>query len=149
MHNPESDLENETPKILCDFEIQMYHQTLAKRLDRVIVNKKKREPADLWTFRSSGKQSKTKRKWKLLRPFLRTKNIWNMKVTVIPIVISALETIPKVLVKRLEDFEIKEQEETTQTSALLISVRILRRVLKTWVDLSNLCSLKLQWETIS
>ena len=34
------------------------------------------------------------------------KKLWNMKVTVIPIVIGALGTIPKGLVKRLEELEI-------------------------------------------
>ena len=41
-----------------------------------------------------------------------------MKVTVIPIVIGALRTIPKGLIKELEDLEIREQEETIQTTAL-------------------------------
>ena len=35
----------------------------------------------------------------------------------IPIVIGALGTIPKVLIKRLEDLEMREQIETTQTTA--------------------------------
>ena len=61
-------------------------------------------------------------------------------------VIGALETIPKVLVKGLEDLEIREPVETIQTTALLGSARILRRVLETWGDS---LSLKLQWETIS
>ena len=43
MHNPESVLENETPKILWDFEIQMDHLISARRLDLVIVKKKKRK----------------------------------------------------------------------------------------------------------
>ena len=54
----------------------------------------------------------------------------NMKVTLIPIVIGALGTIPKGLVKRLEDFEIRGQVETIQTTSLLRSIRILRRVLE-------------------
>ena len=54
-----------------------------------------------------------------------------MKVKVIPIVTGALGTIPNVLVKRLEDLEIREQVETLQKTPLLRSVRILRRVLET------------------
>ena len=54
-----------------------------------------------------------------------------MKVTVIPIVISALGTIPKRLLKVLEDLVIRGQIKTIQTTALLRSVRILRRVLET------------------
>ena len=34
------------------------------------------------------------------------KNLWNMKVTIIPIEVGAHGTIPKRLVKKLEDFEI-------------------------------------------
>ena len=37
------------------------------------------------------------------------KKLWNMKVTVIPIVIGAHGTIPKRLVKRLVDLEIRGQ----------------------------------------
>ena len=40
-----------------------------------------------------------------------------MKVIVIPIVISALGTIPKELVKGLEDLKIRGQVETIQTTA--------------------------------
>ena len=69
-----------------------------------------------------------------------------MKVTVILIVEGALWTVPKELVKELEDLEIRWQVETIQTTVLLRSVRILRSVLETWRDL---LSLKLQWETIS
>ena len=42
MDNPESSLENEMHKLLWDFEIQMDHLISAKRLDLVIINKKKR-----------------------------------------------------------------------------------------------------------
>ena len=42
MHNPESVLENETHKILWDFEIQTNHLISARRPDPVIDNKIKR-----------------------------------------------------------------------------------------------------------
>ena len=58
-----------------------------------------------------------------------------MKVTLISIVIGALGTIHKELVKRLEDLEIRGKVETIQTSALLRSVTILRKVQETWRDL--------------
>ena len=54
------------------------------------------------------------------------KKQWNMKVTIIPIVIGALGAITKGLVKGLEDLEITGQMETVQTTALLRSARILR-----------------------
>ena len=59
------------------------------------------------------------------------KKLWNMKVTMIPIVIGALGTDNKGLVHGLEDLEIKRRVETIQTTALLGSARIPRRVLKT------------------
>ena len=54
-----------------------------------------------------------------------------MKLTVIPIIINALDTITKGLLKGLEDVEIKRRVETIQTTALLKLARILRRVLET------------------
>ena len=59
------------------------------------------------------------------------KKLWNMKVTIIPIVTGALGTVTKGLVQGLDDLEIPGRVETIQTSALLRSARILRRVLET------------------
>ena len=50
--------------------------------------------------------------------------------TMIPLVIGALCTVTKGLVKGLENFEIRGQVETNRTTALLRLVRILRRVLE-------------------
>ena len=69
-----------------------------------------------------------------------------MKVTIVPIVIGALGTITKGLLKVQEDLEVGERVETIQTTALQRTARILRWVLETWGDL---LSLKLQWKTIS
>ena len=64
-----------------------------------------------------------------------------MRVTVIPIVIGAFGTVTKGLLKWLEDLEVGGRIETIQTTTLLRTARILRRVLETWEDL---LSLKLQ-----
>ena len=64
-----------------------------------------------------------------------------MKVTIIPIVTGAFGTVTKGLLKGLDDLEIGRRVGTIQTTALLRSGRILRRVLETWGDL---LSLKLQ-----
>ena len=69
-----------------------------------------------------------------------------MKVTIVPIVIGTLGTITKGLLKGLEDLEIGGRVETIQTTALLRTVRILRRNLETWGDL---VLLRLQCKTIS
>ena len=59
------------------------------------------------------------------------KKLWNMKGTSIPIIIGTLGTVTKGLLQGLEDLEIRGRVETIQTTALLRSVRILRRVLET------------------
>ena len=55
-----------------------------------------------------------------------------MKMTIVPIVIGALGTITKGLLKGMEDMEVGGQVETIQRTALLRTARILRRVLETW-----------------
>ena len=74
------------------------------------------------------------------------KKLWNMKGTIIPIVSGAFGTVTKGLLKGLEDLEVGGRMETIQTTALLKTARILRRVLETWGDL---LSLSLQWKTVS
>ena len=54
-----------------------------------------------------------------------------MKVTIVSIVIGALATIINGLLKGLEDLEIGGRVESIQTTALLRTARILRRVLET------------------
>ena len=66
-----------------------------------------------------------------------------MKVTIVPIVIGALGTVTKGLLKGLEDLKVGGRVETIQMTALLRTARILRRVLETWGDL---LSLKLHWK---
>ena len=66
------------------------------------------------------------------------KKLWNMKITILPIVIGALGTITKRLLKGLEDLEVGGRVETIQITELLRTARILRRVLETWGDLLSL-----------
>ena len=54
--------------------------------------------------------------------------MWNMKVTIVPIVVGALGTITKGLLKGLK---VGGRVKTIQTTALLRTARILRRVLET------------------
>ena len=74
------------------------------------------------------------------------RKLWNMKVTIVPIVIGALGTITKGLLKDLEDLEVGGWVETIQTTALLRMSRTLKRVLETWGDL---LLLKFQSKTIN
>ena len=54
-----------------------------------------------------------------------------MQVTITPIVIGAFGTVTKGLLKGLEDLEVGGRVETIQTTALLRTARILRRVVET------------------
>ena len=66
------------------------------------------------------------------------KTLWNMNVTIIPILIGAFDTVTKGLLKGLEDFEVGGRLETIQTTTFSRTARILRRVLKTSGDLLSL-----------
>ena len=74
------------------------------------------------------------------------KKLWNMKVTIIPFVIDAFDTVTEGLLKGLEDLEVGGRVETIQKTALLKTARILRRVLETRGDM---LPLNLQWKIIS
>ena len=149
MHNPALVLENDTHKLLWDFNIQTDHLIPTRRPDLIIINKKKRickivdfaVPAD---HRINLKESAKKDKYLDLAREL--KKLWNMKMMIVPIMIGAYGTITKGLLKGLEDLKVGGQVETIQMTALLRTARILRRVLETWGDL---LSLKLLWKTIS
>ena len=100
MHKSESVLENETYKILRDFEIQTNYLITAKRPDLVIISKKKRKktcrivdfavPVD---DRMKIKENEKRDKYLDLARELRKQ--LNIRVTVIPIVVGALGTVPK------------------------------------------------------
>ena len=66
------------------------------------------------------------------------KKLWNVKVTIIPIVICAFGTVTKELLKGLEDLEVGGRVTTIQNTALLRTTRILRKVLETWGDFLSL-----------
>ena len=66
------------------------------------------------------------------------KNLWIMKVKIIPVVICILGTATKGLVQGMEDIEITKRVKTLQTIKLLRSARILQRFLETWGDFLSL-----------
>ena len=109
MHNPAPALENDTHKLLWDFNIQTDYLIPARRPDLIIINKKKRicktvdfaAPAD---HRINLKECEKKDKYLDLAKEL--KKLWNMKVTNVPIVIGAFDIITKGLLKGLEDLEV-------------------------------------------
>ena len=75
------------------------------------------------------KLKESEKKDKYLYIARNCKKLWNMKVTII--VVDTLGIVTKGLVKGLEDSEIRGRVETIQTTTLLRSARILRRVMET------------------
>ena len=141
MHNPAPVLENNSHKLLWDFNIQTDHLIPARRQDFIMINKKMRicktvDFAVLADHRINLKESEKKNKYLDLPREI--KKLWNMKVTIVPIVIGAVGTVTKGLLKGLEDLEIGGRVETIQTTALLRTDRVLRRVLETRGDLLSL-----------
>ena len=106
MHNPAPGLENDTHKLLWDF-------------DRIKL-----------------KECEKRDKYRDLARDL--KKLWNMKVTIVRIVIGAFGKMTKRLLKGLEELKVGERVETIQMTALLRTARILRRVLETCRDLLSL-----------
>ena len=134
IHIPEPVLENNTHKLRWDFDIYTDHLISARRPDLIIINKKKRTckivdfavPID-----NRIKLKECEKKDKYLDLARELKKLWNMQVTIIPIVIGAFGIVTKGLLKGLEDLEVGGRVETIQTTALLRTARILRRVLET------------------
>ena len=129
MHNPDSILKNEMHKLLWDFDIQTDCLILARQPDLIILNKKKitcrimdfAVPTD---HRLKLSENKKKDHYlDLAREFKKT-------VAIILIVIGALGKVIKGLIQGLEDMEIRGRVEIIQTTVLVRSTRILRRVLE-------------------
>ena len=65
------------------------------------------------------KQKECKKKDRYLDLARELKKLWNMQVTIIPIVINAFGTVTKGLLKGLQDLEVGGRVETIQMTALL------------------------------
>ena len=134
-------LENATHKLLWDFNIQTDHLIPARRPDLMIIEKKKekkKRTCKIVDFAvSADHRIKLKECEKKDKNFDLTrelkKKLWNMQVTIIPIVIGAFGTMTKGLLKRQHYFERPEYWEGSW------------RLEETWGDL---LSLRLKWKTI-
>ena len=106
MHNPAFVQENDTHKLQWDFDIHTDHLIPTRRPDFIVSNKKKRTckivdfavPAD---HRIKLKDSEKKDNYLDLAREL--KKLWNMKVTIIPLMIGVFGTVTKGLLKVLGD----------------------------------------------
>ena len=103
MHNPAPVLENNPHKLIWDFDIQTDHLISTRRPDLIIINNNKKKkknickivdfavPTDL---RIKFKECEKKDKYLDLVRELK-KKLWNMKVTILPIVIGTFGTVTK------------------------------------------------------
>ena len=66
------------------------------------------------------KMKENEKKDKYLDLARELKKLWNMKVTIIQIVIGALGSVTEGLIKGLENLEIRERVETIKTTALFL-----------------------------
>ena len=135
MHNPAPVFENDTHKLLWNFDIHTDHLISARRPDLIITNKKKKRTYKIVDLAVPPdhriKLKECEKKDKYLDLARELKKQWNMKVTIVSIVIGAFGTVTEGLLKGREDLEVGRRVETIQTTALLKTARILRRVLET------------------
>ena len=103
MHNPAPVLKNNTQNLQWDFHIHTDHLILARRTDLMIINKKKERICKIVDFAVPAdhriKLKGCEKKDKYLELARQLKKLWNMKVTIAPIVIGALGTITKGFLK--------------------------------------------------
>ena len=136
MHNPAPVLENNTHKLLWDFDVHTDHLISERKQDLITIHKKKGtckivDFAVLTDHRIKLKECEKKDKYLVLARELKKKKLWNMQVTIILIVIGAFGKVTEGLLKGLEDLEVGRRVETIQTTTLLRTARILKRVLET------------------
>lgn len=132
-HRAEAVVENDDIKLLWDFDIHTDKVIQARRPDIVVVKKRDKEctiidisvPGDART--ESVEDHKIEKYRDLAREVSR---LWDVKTTVIPIVIGALGTVTPRLRAYLALLEVDISFETIQKASLLGSARILRKVLE-------------------
>ena len=134
MLNPASVLENHTHKLLWDFDIHTDHQISTRSPDLILINKKKKENLNFFYLAVQAnhriKLNECEKKDKYLELARELKKLWNMQVTIMPIVIGAFWTVTIGLLQGLEDLEVGGRVDTVQTATLLRTVRIQRKVLQ-------------------
>ena len=131
MHKPQSFVENETHKIIWDFQIQIDHLIPTERLKDYWRKKKENLPYSGFCLYIE-LQSKSQRKWKKTQLFRSSQNLrklWNMRMTVLPVVLGVLETC---LVGFKRGLELQEIGGPIETATLLKSASIHKKVLETW-----------------
>ena len=106
MHNPTPVLENDMHKLLWDFHIDTDHLIPARPCN----NQQKKRTCKIVDFAVPAdhriKLKECEKKDEYLDFARELKKLWNMKVSVVPIVIGAFGTVTEKLLKGLEDSEV-------------------------------------------
>ena len=135
MHNPAPVLENDTHKLPMGLRHTHGSPNLGQKIGPNNDQQKKKRTCKIFDFAIPAdhriKLKECEKKDKYLDLDRELKKLWNMKVTIIPIVIGDFGTVTKGLLKGLEDLEDGGRMETIQTSTLLRTARKQRRVLET------------------
>ena len=100
MHNRAPVLENDTHKLLWDFNIQTDHLIPARRPDLIKKKKRTSKIVDFAVLADDGvKLKESEKKDKYLDLARELKKLRNIQVTIIPILINAFGTVTKGLLK--------------------------------------------------
>ena len=131
--------------------IQTDHVIEVRRPDLVVVDKKKRgcKIIDFAFPGDSRIEEKEKDKIEKYQDLGRElQKIWNVKVKIIPLVVSSLGAIPKQFGNRLKEIGITAVTAQVQKTALLEAARISRKVIEIkgywiWLDFNSISSIVL------
>ena len=120
-------------KSFLDFTLQTDHFITAGRPDMIFVDKEHYECQIIdfaipYDTRVDDKEVEKIEKYLDLAREL--KKVWNMKVTVVPLVVGALGTPAKALEKRLKTIGIETKITELQKAVLIHTSRILQKVLE-------------------
>ena len=116
-----------------DFSIQTDHVIEARRPDTAVVDKKERscKTIDIAVPGDSRIEEKEKDKIEKYQDLGRElQKVWNVKVKIIPLVVSSLGAIPKQFGNRLKQTCNRAGAAQVQKTVLLGTARILRKVLE-------------------
>ena len=132
IHNPAPVLENDTHKLLLDFDIHTDHLISTRRPDQIIINNKNKKQKNKNKKKTRIykivdfavpvdhriKLKECEKKDKYLDLARELKNLWNIEVTIVPIVIGAFDTITKRFIKRPRGLEVGGRVETIQNDSI-------------------------------
>jgi hypothetical protein len=132
-HTPKPVTEHEDVTVLWNQGIQTDREVLANRPDVIIKNKKDKTCLMIDVAAPSDKniiQREAENKLKYKNLSIEIQRMWNMKCFVMPIIIGATGIVSKSLQKYLETIPGQHSIDSLQTTAILGTSHIIRKVLQ-------------------